>query len=102
MFGWFKPELQNPAISNIVTLKNVSGSSLFIKSVFGSFPPCPFKDEEREADDSLNLLPEVVDNPNCFPDQVASGDKEDLLYVNYDLNPVDNGDQTYSLSFLIR
>ncbi len=102
VWGWFKPTGQNPAISNIVALRNRQGEIIVRQVVDPNFPSCPYTEEELIKDADLRLLPEVTQNPNCNTITAAASQTESLLYVNYDLNPVINGEQTYSLVFLLQ
>ena len=103
VWGWFKPTSSNPAIQNILTIQNVTGSESFKKNAFaGNFPECPYTEQELLDDEDLLLVTEVLENPRCDWANVNNGAKEDLLYVNYDLEPAVDGTQKYSLVFIIQ
>lgn len=92
IWGWYKANLSNPAISNIITLKNLSGSEAFIRTQFNNdFPPCLFTNNQLNENPDLKNQAEVINNPNCDYENLQQGNREDLLYVNYDLQPVEDG-----------
>ena len=103
IWGWFKPASSNPAIQNLVTIKNITGSPSFIKKEFeGPFPNCPFTPLQLQNSPNLMQTQEYIENPNCDFENLGEGKKEDLIYINYDLEPAKDGTQKYGLIFIIQ
>ena len=106
LWGWFRFNGETSAISNIITLRNIEPVDEN-DSTIGPYPnpnfePCPITLEEMMINPSLTTEEDIKSNPNCFPQKSNIKSKgPDFLYINYDLNPPQNGKQTYSLVFLI-
>ena len=85
LWGWFKPSLMEPSISNIVTLRNEKKNNFEKKKI----------DENNFDETDFEELEKNLDNNNM-------GD--DLLFVNYDLGEIDidTNKQLYSLIFIIK
>ena len=107
LWGWFRFNGETSAISNIITLRNIEPVDEN-DSTIGPYPnpnfePCPITIEEMIINPSLTTQDEIKNNPNCFPQKSNIKSKgPDFLYINYDLNPPQNGKQTYSVVFLIQ
>lgn len=115
IYGWYKFNGETPAISNIVSLRNIqyveasTQKPIFAKNP--QFPDCPVTQDQLKQNPELCNQPGIVDNPNCFPVNVSKVDNgltntkkmaEDLLYINFDLNPKQGTKQDFSIIFLVQ
>lgn len=112
IWGWFKFNGETPAISNIVSLRNLEQIVKSQQEQTGPFPDpnyptCPVNPEDILFYPYLANDPDITNNPNCFPKNTGANTidsqsirTEDLLYINYDLNPPQGNEQKYSVIFL--
>ena len=115
LWGWYKFNGETPAISNIVSLRNikyVEAKDQDLEFIHNpKHPKCPVSQTKLAQDPSLLTQSGIMDNPNCFPTKVDHKDTglpkqqrmaEDLLYINYDLNPKQGNRQDFSIIFLVQ
>lgn len=112
LWGWYKFSGETPAISNILSMRNLeliqSNTGVIRPFPDPEFPPCGASLEQINADPRYLSVPEIANNPNCFPDRsdptLARGSEAlyktstDILYINYDLTSFID----YSFIFLIQ
>ena len=95
VWGWFKFNGETPAISNIVSLRNLEQVADTSQNQIGPFPDpnyptCPVNPEDILFYPYLANDPEIANNPNCFPKNLDTNANqnqgirtEDLLYINW-------------------
>ena len=112
LWGWHRFQGETPAISNVLSLRNVqlvsqggTGGNLPLQE----YPPCPASIDDLSRDPNLLSSPLITQNPNCF--SLLSGQNgstgaagvrflptTDILYINFDLTSLVD----YSFIFLIQ
>ncbi len=74
-----------------------------------NFPACVFSPVELNENPSLKNTSQYINNPNCQPQKIDVTDStqisnkiQDVLYINYDLNPTQGNQESFNLVFLIQ
>ena len=115
LWGWFRFNGETPAISNIISMRNLQNFK-GTQNASGpfpdpNFPVCPVSQEDLKLNPTLASQPGVADNPNCFPQQNAQENVDtqniqskgpDLLYINFDLSPPQGNKQLFALIVLLQ
>jgi hypothetical protein len=123
LWGWFRQfnyyTFQFP--SNIITVQNVqnlSSQEILIQPYPNpNFPNCPKSLSELDAFPELKDVPEIKNNPNCFPLEITNDNiqninegsvsitNDEILFINYLLsgyNAEDINNSTYDLQFYLK
>jgi hypothetical protein len=107
--------------SNIITLQNVqnlNSQEVEIQPYPNpNFPNCPVELSELEAKPELKEVPNIKNNPNCFPLEITNDNiqnvisdsfsitNDEILFLNYMLTNYDQNDvnqSTYELQFYLK
>ena len=123
IWGWYRQNdfytFNSP--SNIITLQNVQNFSAQEMEIQPypnpNFPNCPTALSELDANPDLKEVPEIKNNPNCFPLEVTNPNIQnaiqgsfsltfdEILFVNYLLKEYQEDDitkSTYELHFYLK
>ena len=123
LWGWFRQydyyTFDSP--SNILTMQNVqnfSSQEVQIQPYPNpNFPNCPNSLSELDANPELKEVPEIKNNPNCFPLEITNENiqnvlpesfsitNDEILFVNYFLSHYDAEDinkSRYKLQFYLK
>lgn len=123
LWGWFRQfnfyTFNLP--SNIITLQNVqnfSSQEVEIQPYPNpNFPVCPVELSELESNPDLKEVPNIKNNPNCFPLEITNENiqnvmtdsfsitNDEILFLNYMLTKYDENDvskSTYELQFYLK
>lgn len=123
VWGWFRAkEFYNfNTSSNIIAIQNVQNYDS-VELEIGpfpnpDFPTCAYTPAQLEANPELKKIPEIENNPNCFPMKIEdpsqlgtqlgtySISRDELLFVNYKItkfDPADSSKNRFELHFLVK